>query len=218
MELHFGDDGAMRNQLGETVDIEDTRVFPLLKCSDLAHGRSTPVRRVLVPQDRVGEDTRPLEHFAPRTWKYLLLHQALLDARKSSIYGDQPPFSIFGVGDYSFAPWKVAVSGMHPVPRFVAVGPVQGRPVLLDDTSYFLSFADEPTALLVSAILNSKPCLEFLESLVFRDAKRPITADILRRLNLEAIATAAGFADAWGKVGTGKEGSPRQPELALGLG
>ncbi|MEY3277473.1 MAG: Modification methylase [Verrucomicrobiota bacterium] len=218
MELHVGDDGALRNQLGETVDIEHTRVFPLLKCSDLAHGRSAPVRRVLVPQNRVGEDTRQLAHLAPRTWKYLLSHQALLNARKSSIYGDQPPFSVFGVGDYSFAPWKVAVSGMHPVPRFVTVGPVQDRPVLLDDTSYFLSFADEPAALLVSAILNSRPCLEFLNSLVFRDAKRPITADILSRLNLDALATAAGFADAWGKLGTSKDGSPRQSELALGLG
>jgi len=218
MELRAGDRGTWRNQLDETVDIEQERVFPLLKCSDLAHGRPDPARWVLVPQDRVGQDTRGLAISAPRTWKYLMSHQALLAARKSSIYGEQPPFSVFGVGGYSFAAWKVAVSAMHAVPKFVMVGPVQGRPVLLDDTSYFLSFDDEPAARLVSAILNSGPCLEFLNSLVFRDAKRPITVDVLRRLNLDALAQAAGLADAWARSRTGQGDPPRQSELALGLG
>lgn len=60
--------------------------------------------------------------------------------------------------------------------------------------------------------------LPVLGSWVFKDAKRPITADILKRLNLDALATTAGFANAWGKVGNGTEGSPRQPEVALMLG
>ena len=41
-----------------------------------------------------------------------LLKQILkiLDNRKSSIYNKRPRFSIFGIGDYSFSKWKVAIS------------------------------------------------------------------------------------------------------------
>lgn len=50
------------------------------------------------------------------------------------IYRGKPRFSVFGVGDYTFAPWKVAVSGFYQVPRFVKVGPMGGKPVVFDDT------------------------------------------------------------------------------------
>ena len=61
-----------------------------------------------------------------------------LDRRASAVYRNQPRFSIFGVGPYTFCKWKVMVSGFYKSWRFVAVGPVENRPVLCDDTCYFL--------------------------------------------------------------------------------
>ncbi len=197
MELRPGRGKVLRNKLGEDVRIEADYLFPLLKCSDLANARIEPERYVLVTQRRVGEDTSPISKNAPRTWRYLDSHRKLFDARKSSIYSSGVPFALFGIGDYSFAPWKVAVSGLHRTPRFAWVGPADGKPVMFDDTCYFLPFEAESEARVVAEILNSQICQQFLASLTFTDSKRPFTVELLQRLNIRAIAEAAGFADDW---------------------
>jgi hypothetical protein len=200
MELWRNGGGKMRNKLNEEVELEPEYLFPLLKCSDLANGRTKPERWLLLTQRRVGDDTGGIAEIAPKTWRYLNSHHALFKARKSSIYNNQADFSIFGVGDYAFAPWKVAVSGLHRQPVFVLLGSHEGKPLLLDDTCYFLSFDNRAEARVVASILNSAPCREFLSALVFEDTKRPITVEILQRLNLRAIAGAAGLAEEWESI------------------
>jgi hypothetical protein len=197
MELRRAGGEKLHNKLGQEVRIESDYLFPLLKCSDLANGRIEPERFVLVTQRRVGQDTRIISKTAPLTWRYLEAHRLRFEGRKSSIYSKRVPFALFGVGDYSFAPWKVAVSGLHRTPRFVLVGPVEGKPVLFDDTCYFLSFEDEHEARVVAEILNSGICRQFLACLTFTDSKRPFTVELLQRLNILAIAREAGYADDW---------------------
>ena len=175
------------NGLGERVDVEDVVVHPLLKSSDIANARAAPTRAMIITQRSLGEDTRALRREAPRAWKYLTRHRALLDARKSSIYEAQPPFAVFGVGCYSFAPWKVAVSGLYKRSIFTVVGPHEGRPVVLDDTCYFLAFDDEKSARRVAKALRSAAASEFLAARIFWDAKRPITKAILQTLDLRAL-------------------------------
>jgi hypothetical protein len=182
------------NGLGERVDVEDEVVLPLLKSSDVAHGRSAPTRAMIVTQRRIGAPTAILAREAPRAFRYLSRHRALLEGRKSSIYEGQPPFAIFGVGPYSFAPWKVAVSGLYKHATFTLVGPHEGRAVVLDDTCYFLSFDDEARARRAVAALSSGPAREFLAARIFWDAKRPITKSILQTLDLGALERAAGVA------------------------
>jgi hypothetical protein len=200
MELKRDENNTLHNKLDEKVEVEPDFLFPLLKCSDLANGRTEPERFVLVTQTRVGEDTAGISAIAPLTWDYLHSHRKLFEARKSSIYAARIPFALFGIGDYSFAPWKVAISGLHKTPRFVLVEPFQNKPVLFDDTCYFLSFQNDEEARVVADILNSEPCLLFISSLLFEDSKRPITVDLLQRLNLHAIAKEAGLAGEWTSV------------------
>jgi hypothetical protein len=197
MELQPDEHGVLRNKLGEAVLIEPEYLYPLLKCSDLANGRNAPERMMLTTQKRVGDDTAVIASQAPRTWNYLTSHSGRFSARKSSIYKDRTPFALFGIGDYTFAPWKVAVSGLHHHPRFVLVPPCRNQPVLFDDACYFLPFAGEEEARVVAGILNSKPSRALLEALMFDDAKRPITVELLQRLNLSAIAQEAGMAAQW---------------------
>jgi hypothetical protein len=197
MEFSRASACTLRNRLGEEVRIEPDYLFPLLKCSDLANGRLEPERLVLVTQRRVGEDTAVIATKAPQTWRYLNSHRGLFESRKSSIYSGRVPFALFGIGDYSFAPWKVAVSGLHRRARFALVGPVNGKPVLFDDTCYFLPFEDQCEARVVADILNSPECQIFLASLTFADSKRPVTVELLGRLNIRAIAQDAGRADEW---------------------
>ena len=185
--------GRLVNGLDETVDIEDSFLFPMLKGSDVANGRTSEIQRyMLVTQQRVGDDTSRIAHVAPRTWAYLTQHSALLAGRASSIYRGRPHFSIFGVGDYTFAPWKVAICGLYKKTCFTVIGPQQRRPVVCDDTVYHLSFQHEGTARAVEQIVNSIQFQELLGALVFLDAKRPITADVLRRIDLPRVARQLG--------------------------
>lgn len=197
MELRPVADGLMENKLGERTRLEADYLYPLLKCTDLSHGRVTPERSVLVTQRRVGEDTSAIAGYAPLTWHYLDSHRDKFAARKSSIYSGRVPFALFGIGDYAFAPWKVAVSGLHRSARFQVVGPVRGKPVFFDDACYFAPFEDEAQARLVADVLNSESCQRFLQSLIFPENKRPITVELLQRLNVSAIAEAAGYGRQW---------------------
>jgi len=173
----------------DELHLEDTHLYPLLKSSDLAHGRA-PRRRLLVPQRRLGDDTQSLKTTAPNTWTHLAQHAPRLAARKSSIYRNQPAFAVFGVGDYTFAPFKVAISGLYKLLNFRLVGPVAGRPVVFDDTCYFLPFADEAAARDAWTALGSPLARDFLTSRIFWAAKRPISAAILNSLDLAALQRA----------------------------
>lgn len=177
-----------KNGFGDVVDLEPTFVFPLLKSSDIGNHRLSPGKYVLVTQHHVGESTESLRTAAPKTWEYLLRHAHILDRRKSSIYRQRPRFSIFGIGQYSFAPWKVTISGMYKSIRFVVIGTVAQKPIMVDDTCYFIPCSTREEAVFIAQLLNSEVCQRFLRSLIFFDAKRPITKDILQRINLYEIA------------------------------
>ncbi len=184
-----------RNGLGQLAALEPERVFPLLKSGALArHEGDAPVvpqRWVLVPQSHVGEDTSKLARETPRTWAYLEANGARLDARRSSIYRGRPRFSIFGIGPYAFRPWKVAVSGLHKRVRFALVGPHEGAPVMLDDTCYFLGFDARAEAAAARWLLNTTPARQLVRAFLFVDMKRPVTKELLGRLELAKLARAA---------------------------
>ena len=194
MELRQTAGGTFVNATGAHIELESDFVYPLLKGTDLVHGRVDRVRRwMLVTQSRPGEDTAVIARRAPRTWEYLCANGARLDARRSSIYRKRPRFSVFGVGPYTFAPWKVAISALHKRLAFAVVGPFHDRPVVLDDTCYHLSFETEDEARATARLLDSEPCRELLAALVFWDAKRPITSDLLQRIDLRQLAIRLGL-------------------------
>lgn len=181
--------GEYRNGLGESVNLESDYLYPMLKSSDIAKGSEPrPSRLMLVPQRFVGEDTNLIERRAPKTWAYLESHSELLQRRASSIYRNRPKFSIFGVGEYSFALWKVGISGFYKDMNFVVIGPSSGKPVVLDDTCYFMPCRTQAEAVTIAGMLNSRIAREFFSSFVFWDSKRPVTAELLQRLDLAALA------------------------------
>ena len=185
-----------RNGFGNLVKLEETFLFPMLKSSDLGSlSEVEPRRFMLVPQEFVGQQTERIRQDAPLTWNYLNEHATRLADRSSSIYSERPRFSIFGTGAYSFTPWKVAISGLYKKLAFRLVGPYRGRPVVMDDTCYFYPCRHEGQARMVFEMLHSRAAQEFLSSLVFWDEKRPITAEILNRLDLTELAKELGIAE-----------------------
>lgn len=183
------ENGRYRNGLGEIVELETEYLYPMLKSADISRkGRTRARRWMLVTQRFIGEDTCPIRDKAPKTWEYLVRHGDLLDRRVSSIYRKRARFSIFGVGDYSFAPWKVAISGLYKRLEFKMVGPLDLKPVVLDDTCYFIACRTKEEAQLLTKLLNSEPARQFFSAIIFWDAKRPITVAVLRRLDLLIVA------------------------------
>jgi len=183
MELVF-DGGVFRNGFGETADIEDALAFPLLKSSDLKKPIVETTRKfVLVPQNFIGQETGYIQKEYPGTAAYLDKYKELFERRKSSIYRGKPAFSIFGIGEYSFKPYKIVISGLYKQTLFSLVPPYNGKPVMLDDTCYLLGFDEPAEAVCVHYLLNHEKMQNLLNSLVFWEGKRVITKEILVRLD-----------------------------------
>lgn len=208
MELN---DNLYTNGNGAIVDVEEDYVYGLLKGSDLKHFVIERARKkVIVPQQYIGQETAHLANEAPKLWAYLHKHSEYFDRRKSSIYQGKPPFSLFGIGEYAFKAYKVAISGFHKKPWFSVVLPINNRPVMLDDTCYFLGFDSYLEALFTASILNNSIVTQFLQSIVFIDAKRPYTKQHLMRIDLHQVAKRISFdaiCTVWSTVGF----TPKEP-------
>lgn len=186
--------GNLMNGFGEKVEIENELLYPVLKSSEIKGFEISKCKRVMiVTQHKVNESTSYIAINHPKTWRYLMSKAMYFDQRKSSIYKNRPKFSIFGIGDYSFMPYKVAISGLYKKPTFSLIPPIYGKPVMFDDTCYFLSFESYKNALFSCSILNSEIVYDFLESLVFLDSKRVYTKDLLMRIDLCEVANRLSF-------------------------
>lgn len=184
MELERAN-GYYLNKLNENVIIEDDLVFGLLKSSDLKNTVINETRKyTIVTQSKIGQETNYIKYQFPKTYNYLYKHLSVFQSRKSSIYKGKPLFSIFGIGDYSFKPYKVAISGLYKTFHFTLVLPQNDKPVMLDDTCYFIGFKNIEYAVYATILLNSPQTEDFLRSITFRDAKRVFTKDILMRIDL----------------------------------
>ena len=199
------------NKMGEKFTIEKDLVYPLLKSSDLKSLYSEPTRkRIIVTQKFVGQDTSYIKKY-PQTFDYLTKHIELFRSRKSSIYKGRCDFSIFGIGDYSFKPYKIAISGLYKTFHFCLVKPQGGKSVMLDDTCYFIGFDTLEQAEYVWKLLNTDIVADFLKSISFKDSKRMITKDILMRIDLIKVAQLRG------ETTTFYENTEVEQELQLSL-
>ena len=196
MELRRCGPGSYTNGFQQEVALEDRFLFPMLKGSELTNGAVVkPTRWMLVTQSATGQDTAHIEAEAPRTWRYLCAHAEEMDCRGSTIYRNRPRFSVFGVGAYTFRPWRVAIAGFYKQLNFQVVGSFEEKPIVLDDTCYLVACGSQAEAVSVQGLLHSEPAQEFLKACVFWDSKRPVTVGLLGRLDLLAVAQEIGPKD-----------------------
>jgi hypothetical protein len=187
MELDRFNDHYM-NGLEQELNPEKALLYRLLKSSDLKNQVISTYRKTtIVTQKKVGQDTTYIKDKYPKTYEYLLNNKAHFDKRKSSIYTGKPAFSIFGIGDYSFAKYKVAISGLYKRTTFSLVLPDNDKPVMLDDTCYFIGFEKLIDAEIAQFLLNSDVVQNLLSAIIFPDAKRSITKDVLMRIDLKKV-------------------------------
>jgi hypothetical protein len=196
--MEFDDcNGHYKNALGEDVRLENNLLYGLLKSSDLRAKETNSFRKLtIITQRKIGEETSFIKDKFPLTYDYLNLHRDYFEKRKSSIYVGKPDFSIFGVGEYSFAEYKVAISGLYKSTHFTLVGLNDSKPIMLDDTCYFIGFSELASAKIAHYLLNGFWVQQFLKSIIFSDAKRSINKDILMRIDFEQAYLKSDFVTA----------------------
>jgi len=181
--------GHFINGLHQEFNLEEDLVYGLLKSSDLKQLVIDKTRKyTIITQKKIGQDTSFIKKEFPKIFNYLHKNKTQFDSRKSSIYNNKPAFSIFGIGDYSFAPYKISISGLYKTFTFSLILQQDNKPIMLDDTCYLLGFDDIDYAAYTLIILNSEKTKALLQSITFSDAKRTFTKEILMRIDLYNLA------------------------------
>lgn len=192
MELERSAD-RYTNGYGDSVELEHSHIYPIIKSSDIKDSHIDECRRyVIITQKATGEATDTLATHAPKLFKYLNRYSTDLNNRKSIIYKKRPPFSIFGVGDYSFKPYKIVISALYKRTKFSLLSLIENRVAVVDDTCYSIGFDDLRYAIITQKILNSEMVQDFIRSVSFKDAKRPINKDLLMRIDILSVAKMIG--------------------------
>ena len=184
MELNLFNRDEYINGLKNKIILEDDRIYPLVKSSHFKFPIINSFKKyVIVTQDFLKQDTSYIKDAHPKLWKYLNDNIEHFENRKSSIYKNSPNFSMFGIGEYTWKPYKIGVSGFYKDPMFSLL--VNKKPVMLDDTGYFLGFDDYDVAYTIMIVLNSEEVKSFLKQISNLNAKRPYTKKILSRISLK---------------------------------
>jgi hypothetical protein len=87
----------------------------------------------------------------------------------------------------------VAISGFYKSLKFRVVGPIDGKPTVFDDTCNFISCHTRDEAALMAQMLNSEAAAGFFKAFIFWDAKRPLTIDLLKQIDLLRVAEACNL-------------------------
>ncbi|WP_041237772.1 hypothetical protein [Gloeothece citriformis] len=86
----------------------------------------------------------------------------------------------------------MAISGFYKQLNFISIGLIQEKVVIFDHTVYFLPCYSENEAKFISELLNSQEAKLFFSWMIFWSDKRPITINLLKRLNLQSLAKELG--------------------------
>lgn len=152
--------------------VEPDLVYPLLRGRDVSRWHAEPSVFIILtqdPQTRKGVPESVMKREYPKTLGFLKKFEE--DLRKRSGYrqyfdATDPFWSIYNVGPYTMAPWKVVFKDLTDFFQCAVMGPSQsildGKPVLPDSTLRFVTVASQDEGYYLAALLNSAPCIAAL--------------------------------------------------------
>ncbi len=150
------------NQLSAAV--EEELVYPGLRGKDVGRWVARSEIHMIVthkPGMRLkAVPEAEMQRGYPKTWHYLKGFEPIL--RRSGIYRrffkeSDPFYSVFNIGDYTFAPFKVVWREVANDLDCAVVGPVSRKPVIPDHTLTMLDASSGAEAHYICALLNSAP-------------------------------------------------------------
>lgn len=159
--------------------IEPTLLYPLLKgASDFESCYLKPKHdlSVIVPNDGITRDAGAtaearMNSQCPNTKRYFKAYEKWLRARStwSKRMPNTPYYSVYNVGTYTFAPFKVVWAEQSgnfsaAVATSAKVPLVGQRPYVPDHKIFFVEFDEEAPAYFLCGLLSSRAVKEFVES------------------------------------------------------
>ncbi len=144
----------------ETV-IEKDILYPLLRGRDVKQWQAEPSAYIIMVQDpkkRRGIDEAEMKTEYPKTYAYLKQFEDMLRTRaayKRYFKETDPFYSMFNVGDYTFAPWKVVWREQAAYMTATVVGSINGELIIPDHKLMLVECETQVEAYYVCALLNS---------------------------------------------------------------
>lgn len=168
-------EGAKRRVRAVTAELEPDLLYPLLRGRDVNRWQAVPSLHILMMQDpetRRGIDEKIVQMQYPKTWAYLKRFEKPLRERsgfkryftrpgrkKGEVVETGPFYSMFNVGDYTFAPYKVVWTR---VGNDVAAGVMssqtlcgQEKPIIPLETATMVAFDSQVEAHYFCGYINS---------------------------------------------------------------
>jgi len=164
-------EGAKKKVENIQMAIEPNLIYPLLRGRDVKRWKAVPSANILVTHlPRMGliaipEDKMKIEY--PKTYLYLKKYEKELRDRAAfkryftkkdngRTISNGPFYSMFDVGDYTFAKYKVVWTRIAKVEAAV-VSEKDGKPILPQDTITLVPTDNKDEAYYLAAMINSAP-------------------------------------------------------------
>ena len=168
-------EGAKRKVEVVTVELEPDLLYPLLRGRDVRRWQATPTYHILLTHLE-GERLKAVSETEmqrrwPKTWAYLKRFERPLRERsglkryftrkdkRGRVVETGPFYSIFNVGDYTFAPWKVVWREQSAWFTCAVVRPQDERPVIPDHKLMLVECQTADEAYYLSSMLNAAPSI-----------------------------------------------------------
>jgi hypothetical protein len=164
-------EGAKKKVDQITTVVEPELVYPLLRGKDVTRWRAAPQAHLLMvqnPKERTGIDERSLQEKQPKTYAYLKRFEQHLrqraayrkyftakDKKTGEIREKGPFYSMFNVGEYTFAPWRIVWREQASQMTAATVGPHDDTLVMPDHKLMLVDVTSEAEAHYVCALINS---------------------------------------------------------------
>lgn len=156
-------EGAKRKVESVQTAIEPDLLYPFLRGRDVKRWKAEPSAYIIMAQDpkkRRGIDEDEMKMRYPKTYMYLKRFEEVLKKRKSRGISDMikrgaPFYTMFAVGDYTFAPYKVVWREQASSLTVSVILMREHKPIIPDHKLMLVGCHRKEEAYYFSGLLNS---------------------------------------------------------------
>ena len=178
-----------------TTGIEPELLYPLLRAGNVKRWYAKPNAQILITHEadsHLNAIPEPvMKNHYPRAYTYLLQFEQYLRSRKTQVIQNLinrgPFYSLFGIGEYTFAPWKVAWTRIAKV-EAVVLGEENNKPVMPQETLTMVPCQTEEEAHYLAAAINSTPFQFIVNAYSQRGGKSMGSKHILKYVHIPKYA------------------------------
>ena len=165
--------------------IEPNFVYPLLRGRDVQRWKAEPSAYILLPNrtDKLaGIPEAEMKSKYPKTYAYLKRFEKQLRQRsgyRKFFKSTDPYWTMYDVGPYTLAPWKVVWPGeVAPSLRASVVNVYLNKPIVCDQTNYFVECSDETSSHFLCALLNSAVIRCYYKAVAYKHTSMHFIRDL----------------------------------------